>query len=58
MDRRFDSFAEFYPYYLSEHSDPACRRLHFVGSLAVVITLAAAIVTGRWRLLLLLPVIG
>jgi len=58
MDRRFHTFAEFYPYYLSEHSDPACRRLHFIGSFAVVITLAAAIVTGRWMLLLLLPVIG
>jgi len=58
MDRRFHTFAEFYPYYLSEHSAPACRRLHFIGSFAVVITLAAAIVTGRWMLLLLLPVIG
>jgi len=58
MDRRFDTFAEFYPYYLSEHSDPACRRLHFIGSFAVIVTLAAAIVTGRWMLLLLLPVIG
>ena len=58
MDRRFQTFGEFYPYYLSEHSDPACRRLHFVGSFAVVATLAAAVVTGRWALLLLLPIIG
>ena len=26
------SFAEFYPFYLSEHSDRTCRRLHFAGS--------------------------
>jgi len=29
---RFASFAEFYPYYLSEHSNRTCRRLHFIGS--------------------------
>jgi hypothetical protein len=56
--RRFASFAEFYPYYLSEHRDPVCRRLHFAGSAAVLLTLAATLVTGRWSLLLLLPVIG
>ena len=26
------SFAEFYPFYLSEHSHRTCRRMHFVGS--------------------------
>lgn len=29
--KKFSSFAEFYPYYLSEHSNLTCRRLHFVG---------------------------
>jgi hypothetical protein len=56
--KTFTSFADFYPFYLSEHSHPACRRLHFAGSLAVLITLGAALLTGRWSLLLLLPVIG
>jgi hypothetical protein len=55
---RFSSFAEFYPYYLSEHRDPACRRLHFVGSALVLLTFAAGLLTRRWSLLLLLPVIG
>ena len=32
MSQRFASFAEFYPFYLSEHSNRTCRRLHFVGS--------------------------
>ena len=57
MDR-YRSFAEFYPHYLAEHQDPACRRLHFVGSAAVLVTLAAVLITGRWILLLALPVIG
>ena len=30
--RAFKSFADFYPFYLSEHSNRTCRRLHFVGS--------------------------
>ena len=28
----FASFSEFYPFYLSQHSDRTCRRLHFVGT--------------------------
>lgn len=32
MAQTFQSFSEFYPFYLSEHSDRTCRRLHFVGS--------------------------
>ena len=42
---RFGSFNEFYPFYLSEHRDPTCRRLHFVGSSAAIGCLVAAIVT-------------
>ena len=34
----FASFAEFYPYYLSEHRNTVSRRLHFVGSLGVIAT--------------------
>lgn len=30
--REFDGFGSFYPYYLSEHSNRTCRRLHFVGT--------------------------
>ena len=40
--KKYDSFAEFYPFYLSEHSDRTCRRLHFAGStLALLCVLAA-----------------
>jgi hypothetical protein len=28
----FTRFADFYPFYLGEHSNRHCRRLHFVGS--------------------------
>jgi len=55
---RFQSFAEFYPYYLAEHSNPVCRRLHYVGSLLVLAILATALITGQWLWLLAMPVAG
>lgn len=55
---RFASFSEFYPYYLSEHANRTCRRLHFTGSLLVLLTAVYALVTLSWASLLLLPVIG
>lgn len=56
--RRFAGFAEFYPYYLSEHSDPTCRRLHFVGTALAIVLASAALLTRTWWLLALLPVAG
>lgn len=55
---RFSRFAEFYPYYLQEHSNPVCRRLHFVGSLLVLAILAAALVSQQWLWLLAMPLVG
>jgi hypothetical protein len=37
MRPRYESFADFYPFYLSEHRDRTCRRLHFAGSLLVCV---------------------
>ena len=49
---RFASFKEFYPFYLGEHANPTCRRLHFVGSWVVLGFLAAAAITmNPWLLL-------
>ena len=45
---QFASFAEFYPFYLGEHRNTVCRRLHFVGSLGVIGCLAMAVATGGW----------
>jgi hypothetical protein len=33
--RSFQSFAECYPFYLAEHSNRVCRRLHFIGDRAM-----------------------
>ena len=39
----FASFEEFYPFYLSQHQDQTCRRLHFVGSSLGLLGLGAAV---------------
>jgi len=45
----FSSFAEFYPFYLSEHRHPTCRRLHFIGSsLAIGCVVAAILDANAW----------
>lgn len=49
---RFANFREFYPFYLSEHSNRTSRRLHFIGSCGVLGLVVAAIVLGNgWWLL-------
>jgi hypothetical protein len=54
----FSSFREFYPYYLAEHRNVQCRRLHFVGSWIVLAVIGAAIWAANPWLLLLMPVVG
>ena len=49
-ERRFTSFAEFWPYYLSEHSKPVTRVLHYLGTLIAVVLLITLIAMGRWWL--------
>lgn len=60
IDRKqsFQSFGEFYPYYLSEHADPVSRRLHVIGTSLSVLLLLAVLATQQWWLLLLVPVTG
>jgi hypothetical protein len=58
MSAPFASFRDFYPFYLSEHSDPTCRRLHFAGSSLVLIVFVTACVSRHWMLLWLLPLLG
>lgn len=55
---RYTTFREFYPFYLSQHQDRICRRLHVLGSLLVLSVLAYALVTQRWAALWALPLVG
>ena len=56
--RAYRSFAEFWPFYLREHSRPRTRALHYIGTSLVVLLAIAALVTGRWLLLAAMPVAG
>ena len=58
MAERYATFAEFWPFYLREHSRPQTRWLHYVGTSLVVLIALAAILTGTWWLLVAMPVAG
>src|SRR5689334_16378130 len=58
MARRFASFRDFYPYYLTEHRDQRCRRLHFAGTSLVIIAVLGALVTWNFLWLAAAPVAG
>ncbi|MBA8885992.1 hypothetical protein FHW12_000183 [Dokdonella fugitiva] len=55
---RYTSFREFYPFYLSEHADRNCRRMHFAGSSLVLLVVAVAFVARDARWLWLSPLFG
>ena len=54
----FQDFSDFYPYYLGEHQNVTCRRLHVVGTLLGAAVVLTALVVGRPALGLLGPVVG
>ena len=58
MAKQYRTFAEFWPFYLAEHSKPRTRALHYVGTALVIVVAIFAIATGRWWWLLAMPVAG
>ena len=57
-NERFDSFRDFYPFYLGEHSNRTCRRLHFVGTALVIGTLIYAFASRAFGIVWLVPIFG
>jgi hypothetical protein len=56
--KRFAHYAEFWPHYLHQHTQPGTRALHVVGSFAAVAVLALSVITQHWWGLLVMPVAG
>jgi hypothetical protein len=50
-EEKYRSFGDFYPFYLSEHSNKVSRRLHFTGTSIAVALLITAALTQKWWLI-------
>lgn len=59
-DRRFNSFSEFWPFYVAEHSKQGTRLLHLLGTISSLAVVVYFVVTGHWWLfpLALIPGYG
>lgn len=57
-EQKYTNFNDFYPYYLSEHRNPTCRLLHFIGSCLVLAVIFYAIFTSKFVWLWAVPIIG
>lgn len=49
-ERKFNSFSEFWPHYVAEHSQPATRLLHLIGTTVAIVCVVYFFATGRWWL--------
>ena len=56
--KKYNDFSEFYPRYLDEHKNPLNRRLHFFGTLLVILVVFYVIITQNWLALILAPILG
>lgn len=55
---KFDTFEQFWPYYLQEHRDPTNRALHYIGTSGVITLFVIMVVTRNPWMFLSLPVFG
>jgi hypothetical protein len=58
MEKAYTSLKEFYPFYLTEHSHPTSRILHFIGTGLVFIILITALILQKWWMLTTIPLVG
>ncbi len=58
MEKKYKTFWDFYPFYLTEHMNTVSRSLHFIGTFLVIACLVAGIITGKWFLFVIIPLCG
>ena len=56
--KKYTTLKEFYPYYLSEHSDKYTKLFHFIGTSFTFFFLFAFIATFNFFYLILIPLSG
>jgi hypothetical protein len=56
--KTYQTFEDFWPFYVREHANPTNRTLHFIGTSLAMASVAAGLLTGRRALLLAAPVLG
>jgi hypothetical protein len=57
-EKRYASFEEFWPYYVSEHVKKSTRRMHFAGTASVIALLGHAVYHRKLWPLVVAPVVG
>ena len=58
MEKKYKSFKEFYPYYLSEHRRPMTQAFHFFGTFLVIILFLYGIFIQSGTAFILMPIAG
>ena len=58
MSQRFETFEDFWPFYVRAHSKKTTRMLHFLGTSAGVTSAIAGALTGKLGWVLAAPVLG
>ena len=47
-EKRIETYAEFWDFYVAEHREPLTRLLHFVGTSLGIVLLVWIVRTGNW----------
>ena len=56
--RDYQTYSDFWPYYLQEHAKPSTRLTHYVGTALVLLILARALLLQEWMWLFAVPLAG
>jgi hypothetical protein len=57
-ETKFESLMDFYPFYLTEHSNATSRILHFTGTALVFVALFAGMLFHNGHFLIAIPFLG
>jgi hypothetical protein len=50
-NHQYKSLRDFFPFYMSQHANRTCRRLHFIGTTLGLVLAVVAVLTQTWWLL-------